>query len=217
MRHLSFLPETSADLQILCLGAHSDDIEIGCGGTLLTWLEKHPNASVTWVVLSANDERAQEARKSAASFLTKAANQDVVVKNFRESYFSFTGADIKDYFEELKRKVLPQVIFTHYRHDRHQDHRIVSDLTWNTFRNNLILEYEIPKYDGDLGIPNLFVDVPEPHYEKKIALLMEHFQTQGTKPWFDRETFTALMRLRGMESNSQSRFAEAFYARKVKL
>ena len=217
MRPLSFLPETSADLQILCLGAHSDDIEIGCGGTLLTWLEKYPNASVTWVVLSANDERAQEARESAASFLTKAANQDVVVKNFRESYFSFTGADIKDYFEELKRNILPHVIFTHYRHDRHQDHRIVSDLTWNTFRNHLILEYEIPKYDGDLGIPNLFVDVPEPLYEKKITLLLEHFQTQGTKPWFDRETFTALMRLRGMESNAQSRFAEAFYARKVKL
>lgn len=217
MRHLTFLPKTAANLQILCIGAHSDDIEIGCGGTLLAWLENHPNASVTWVVLSANEERAQEARESAASFLTEAANQNVIVKNFRESYFSFIGADIKDYFEELKRDMLPHIIFTHYRDDRHQDHRVVSDLTWNTFRNHLILEYEIPKYDGDLGTPNLFVDVPEPLCQKKATLLMDHFKTQRAKPWFDRETFTALMRLRGMESNAQSRFAEAFYARKVKL
>ncbi len=217
MRRLTFLPAGSAGLHILCLGAHSDDIEIGCGGTLLSWLETYPGVSVTWVVLSANEARTREARASAAHFLTKAARQNVVIKHFRESYFGYDGADIKDYFETLKQSVSPDVIFTHYRHDRHQDHRVVSDLTWNTFRNHLVLEYEIPKYDGDLGVPNLFVQVPDAHVQKKIDLLLEHFKTQHAKPWFDRETFSALMRLRGVEANAKSRFAEAFYARKVTL
>ena len=217
MNRLAFFPETSAGLHVLCLGAHSDDIEIGCGGTLLSWLAAYPSVTVTWVVLSADEARTDEARRSAASFLAGAAHQNVVIKHFRESYFTYVGADIKDYFETLKAQVSPDVVFTHYRHDRHQDHRVVSDLTWNTFRNQFILEYEIPKYDGDLGVPNVFVDVPEPTCQKKIALLLEHFKTQHSKPWFDRETFAALMRLRGVEGNSESRFAEAFYARKLKL
>ena len=216
MNRLSFFPKIGKP-HLLCLGAHSDDIEIGCGGTVLAWLEAYPGATVTWVVLSANEARACEAQLSAACFLTNAAQQNVVIKQFRESYFGFVGADIKDYFEVLKESVSPDVIFTHYRHDRHQDHRVVSDLTWNTFRDHLILEYEIPKYDGDLGTPNLFVEVSEPHSRKKIELLLEHFKTQHTKPWFDRETFSALMRLRGVEANAKSRFAEGFYARKLKL
>ena len=167
----------------------------------------------------AQRQRSAGLRSSAERrlFLTNAAQQNVVIKQFRESYFGFVGADIKDYFEVLKESVSPDVIFTHYRHDRHQDHRVVSDLTWNTFRDHLILEYEIPKYDGDLSTPNLFVEVSEPHSRKKIELLLEHFKTQHTKPWFDRETFAALMRLRGVEANAKSRFAEGFYARKLKL
>lgn len=202
---------------MLCLGAHSDDIEIGCGGTLLTWLETYPDVSVTWVVLSATGERAQEAQESAASFLAKAVRHNIVVKNFRDGYFTFVGGDIKDYFEALKKEVTPDVVFTHYRKDRHQDHRVVSDLTWNTFRDHLILEYEIPKYDGDLGTPNLFVTVPEPLQQRKTELLLSHFRTQRAKSWFDRDTFSALMRLRGVECNAESRFAEAFYVRKVQL
>ena len=203
--------------QLLFLGAHSDDIEIGCGGTLLTLLAAHPKLSVTWVVLSADDARADEAHSSATQFLAQAAHQRVKVERFRESYFPSHIDAIKDYFETLSREVSPDVIFTHYRDDRHQDHRVVSDLTWNTFRNHLILEYEIPKYDGDLGRPNLFMPLPEVHVERKLELLLSHFATQRSKAWFDRDTFSALMRLRGVESNAKSRFAEAFHARKLTL
>ncbi len=167
MNRLALLPETSAELHLLCLGAHSDDIEIGCGGTLLLWLAAYPNVTVTWVVLSEDETCTNEAQRSAASFPAGAAHRNVVIKPFRESCFSYIGADIKHYFELLKAQVLPDVVFTHYRHDRHQDHRVVSDLTWNTFRNHLVLECEIPKYGGDLGVPNLIVDVPEPLCQKK--------------------------------------------------
>ena len=212
---LSFKLEDTSHL--LFLGAHSDDIEIGCGGTLLTLLAAHPKLDVTWVVLSADDARADEAHASATHFLAQAAHRRVEVKHFKESYFPSRIEAIKDVFEALSREVSPDVIFTHYRDDRHQDHRVVSDLTWNTFRNHLILEYEIPKYDGDLGQPNLFMPLPEAQVQRKLELLLDHFATQRGKAWFDRDTFSALMRLRGVESNAASRFAEAFYARKLTL
>lgn len=203
--------------RILCLGAHSDDIEIGCGGTILTLLESYPHAEFYWVVFSADQQRACEARNSANSFLKHAQVKHIIVKDFRESFFPYIGATIKEYFEQLKHDVSPDLIFTHYRSDLHQDHRVIFELTWNTFRNHLILEYEIPKYDGDLGVPNVFVPLDEPVYRKKLQYILDGFPSQRHRPWFDQETFLALLRLRGVECNALSRYAEAFYCSKAVL
>ena len=200
--------------RILCVGAHSDDIEIGCGGTLLTLIRDHQDLEILWVVFSAEGARSREARLSARSFLKGAAKSRIVVKNFKGSFFPFEGARIKAYFETLK-SFQPDVVFTHYRDDRHQDHRVLSDLAWNTFRNHLILEYEIPKYDGDLGVPNFFVPLDEAVCRRKTSSLCAHFQTQGNKHWFTEDTFLSLMRLRGIECAGTSKYAEAFYCRKL--
>lgn len=201
--------------RILCLGAHSDDIEIGCGGTLLKLAEQRPGLEVVWVVFSASGRRAVEARRSARAFLQGVARKRVLLKQFRMSYFPFEGTKIKEFFERLKDVTQPDVVFTHYREDRHQDHRVLSDLAWNSFRNHLILEYEIPKYDGDLGLPNLFVPIEEEVCRRKVEYLCRHFQTQSNKHWFGSDTFLALMRLRGLECASETKYAEAFYARKI--
>jgi LmbE family N-acetylglucosaminyl deacetylase len=212
-----FSRDKQAPYRILCLGAHSDDIEIGCGGTLLRLADEYPNLSVCWVVFSAGARRAEEARSSAAAFLATVADKQTIVKEFRDGFFPYVGGQIKDSFEELKRQIDPDLIFTHTRNDAHQDHRIVCELTWNTFRNHLVLEYEIPKYDGDLASPNVFVHLDEKVCRRKIAILMEQFKTQADKHWFAEETFSALMRLRGIESRSPSNYAEAFYGRKIVL
>ncbi len=200
---------------MLCLGAHSDDIEIGCGGTILRLQDENRETEISWVVFSSTPERAPEAQKSAQLFSKHARRKTVVVKEFRDGFFPFIGAEIKEYFEELKTVLSPDLIFTHYRKDLHQDHRIISDLTWNTFRNDLILEYEIPKYDGDLGRPNCFVQLDESICRKKIQYLLSAFQSQREKQWFDEETFRGIMRLRGIESNSPGGYAEGFYCRKL--
>lgn len=202
---------------VLCLGAHSDDIEIGCGGTILKLTEQYPDLQFHWVVFSSNVHRAQEATASANAFLLRAAKKQVIVKNFPDGFFPYEGAAIKMWFEELKQQISPDLIFTHYRDDRHQDHQVVSNLTWNTFRNHLILEYEIPKYDGDLGTPNCFVQLDAATRTKKIEYLLRFFQTQTNKHWFSEETFFSLMRLRGIESRAPEHYAEAFYARKIIL
>jgi LmbE family N-acetylglucosaminyl deacetylase len=204
-----------APLSILCLGAHSDDIEIGCGGTVLRLLGERPGSTVTWVVFSADDDREAEARGSAASMLAAAGEHDVIVHRFRESYFPTATAEIKDAFERLKVSVDPDVVFTHRRDDEHQDHRTVAQLTWNTFRDHLVAEYEIPKYEGDLGHPNLYVPLPEGVAERKVELLMEHFGTQRSKRWFRPETFRATMALRAVECHAASGWAEAFHVRKL--
>ena len=214
---LEFALPTDRPLHLLCLGAHSDDIEIGCGGTLLKLLGADAQISVTWVVLSASGPRAEEARASADLFLRGAAEREVIIQTFRDGHFPFQGSQIKDFFETLKRVPTPDLIFTHTRDDRHQDHRVVSDLTWNTFRNHLIFEYEIAKYDGDLGQPNTFVRLPESVAKRKLELLMECFPSQRQRGWFDADTFSSLMRLRGVEANAPSRFAEGFHARKLVL
>lgn len=202
---------------ILCLGAHSDDIEIGCGGTVLQLVAANPALAVHWVVFSATGERGREARASAERFLARAGSKTIELHQFRDGFFPSEHAKIKTYFEELKSKVQPDAVFTHARADLHQDHRAVCELTWNTFRDHLVLEYEVPKWDGDLGAPNVFVPLDERHAGEKIAILMECFATQRDKHWFDEETFVALMRLRAMECNAPSRRAEAFYGRKVVL
>ena len=201
-------------LRVLCLGAHSDDIEIGCGGTILR-LAAMKSVEFTWVVLSGDPVRAAEARCGARAFLGPDARVTLIQKTFRDGFFPYTGAEIKTFFEELKGMVSPDVVFTHYRADRHQDHRVVSDLTWNSFRDHLILEYEIPKWDGDLGTPNFFVPLDEATCRGKSEHLLSAFASQAGKRWFTPETFQAILRLRGIESGAPEGFAEAFYAHKV--
>jgi LmbE family N-acetylglucosaminyl deacetylase len=207
---------TSSELRtVLLIGAHSDDVEIGCGGTVLKMLESSPGIAVHWVVLSSDEMRADEARASASLFLENAKESSVSVESFRESYFPYVGRDVKEYFDSLGSSVAPDLIFTHSREDRHQDHRLVCELTWNTFRDHLILEYEIPKYDGDLGKPNMFVTLEERICNQKIEHLMGSFRSQLDKHWFTEETFRAMLRLRGIESRSASGYAEAFYSTKI--
>jgi len=202
-------------LKILCLGAHSDDIEIGCGGTILRVRDEYPKCEIWWVVFSGTGQRADEALKGAELFAGSNLVSRPVLKEFRDGYLPFNGAEVKDVFEMLKTHVSPDIVFTHNGKDAHQDHRLLSDLTWNTFRNHLILEYEIPKYDGDLGQPNLFVPLEAETFQQKIHHLMKTFVSQSAKRWFCQEAFSSLMRLRGMECNSESGFAEAFYCRKL--
>ncbi len=216
MLRLSLDGKSNAPYRVLCLGAHSDDIEIGCGGTILRLIAEHGNLHFYWVVFSSTPEREREARKAAELFLKGARHRTVIVKDFRNSFFPFVGTGIKEYFESLKSQISPDLIFTHYRDDLHQDHRLLSQLTWNTFRNHLILEYEIPKYDGDLGTPNCYVDLVEATCRKKIRCLLSAFRSQREEnSWFTQDTFWALLRLRGIESNARGRYAEAFYGRKL--
>jgi LmbE family N-acetylglucosaminyl deacetylase len=207
----------AAPIKVLFLGAHSDDIEIGCGGTILELLSTHPNVQVAWVVFSSGREREAEARRSAALFLGKAVTPRVIVMNFRDGFFPYEGAAIKEAFEQLKKDIDPDLIFTHYRQDRHQDHRTISDLTWNTWRGHLILEYEIPKYDGDLGAPNMFVPLRQETCARKIRTILDVFQTERNKAWMSEDTFQAILRLRGVECAAPEKFAEAFHCRKFIL
>ena len=200
---------------MLCLGAHCDDIEIGAGATILKLVAAHSGLRVHWVVFSSTEERAAEARASAADFLRGAASADVQMKTFSDGFFPAEGQAIKQYFEELKARVTPDLVLTHYRDDRHQDHRTISDLTWNTFRDHLVLEYEIPKYDGDLGQPNFFVPVDDQQRAFKVDAILRRYASQRSKDWFTAETFNALMRIRGVECRSRTGYAEAFHARKI--
>jgi LmbE family N-acetylglucosaminyl deacetylase len=180
-------------------------------------LERNPSLRVTWVVLTSDEERGAEALAGAHAVLDAATNSNIVIKDFRVRFLPYDGAAVKTYFDELKGSVTPDLIFTHYRHDLHQDHRLVSELTWNTFRDQLILEYEIPKFDGDFGAPNVFVHLDEDLCRRKIGILLDCFPSQRERPWFSEEVFRSVLRLRGMESNAPDRCAEAFYCRKLVL
>lgn len=204
-------------LSVLCLGAHSDDIEIGAGATLLTLLERGVRLDVHWCVLSAAGEREHEARASAAAFLKEAESAEIETLSFSDTMFPAEGAKLKTWFNGLQKRVSPDLVLTHGRHDAHQDHREVCRLTWNTFRDCCILEYEIPKWDGDMGQPNVYVPVTQGALRRKIDLLMAHFGSQRSRHWFDEETFTGLARLRGMECRAPDRYAEAFFGRKLVL
>src|SRR5215471_10414171 len=211
------LSPTEAPRRVLAIGCHADDIEIGCGGTLLTLVAANPDLEVDWVVLAASGTRSDEARASAAAFLDGAGKVRVEVHDFRDGFLPYVGGDVKQVFEDLKSRVDPQIVLTHTGYDLHQDHRLACELTWNTFRNHLILEYEIPKVDGDLGRPNVFMPLTEDVVEQKLGLLEQHFPTQSEKHWFDRDTFLGLMRLRGMEAVAPERLAEAYTCRKLVL
>jgi LmbE family N-acetylglucosaminyl deacetylase len=214
MHALSLFGGATPLRRVLAIGCHSDDVEIGCGATLLGLTGAHPDLEVTWVVLAAAGEREAEARASAASFLSGTADTEVVLHAFRDGFMPYRGEAVKEAFEELKR-VEPDLVLTHTRADLHQDHRLACELTWNTFRDHLVLEYEIPKVDGDLGTPNLYVPVSAELAREKVDRILASFGTQRDKHWFDAEVFLGLMRLRGMECRSPSGYAEAFVARKV--
>lgn len=217
MYTLSFNRSEQSLRSALFLGAHCDDIEIGCGSTILRLVETYPDLEITWIVFSSDKVRAKETVSSSEMFLGPVRKKSLEINEFRNGYFPHVGSEIKDYFEDLKTRVQPDIIFSHYKDDLHQDHRIIAELTWNTFREHWILEYEIPKFDGGLGSPNLFVPASVDHAEKKSDLLLTCYKTQTKRPWFSRSTFDALMRLRGIECNSESGYAEAFYSRKTVL
>jgi LmbE family N-acetylglucosaminyl deacetylase len=210
-----FTPTLKNLQRVLCLGCHADDIEICCGGSMLRLVEENPGLEVWWVVLSGEDNRAQEAQQSADAWLDRAGRREFICGDFRDRYFPAQWAQIKDFIHGIAAKIEPDLIFTQRRDDAHQDHRLVGELTWNAFRHHLIWEYEIPKYEGDLGQPNVFVSVDEATCRRKIQLLGDAFPSQQGKPWFTADAFWALLRLRGLECNSSSHFAEGFYARKT--
>jgi LmbE family N-acetylglucosaminyl deacetylase len=214
---LSLARPDGAPPRLLAVGAHADDIEIGCGATILRLAAEHPGLSVDWLVLSGHGDRAGEAADSAAAFLAGAGATRVMVEGFRDGFFPYDGGAVKERFERLKAEVAPDLVLTHRLEDRHQDHRLVAELTWNTFRDHLILEYEIPKYEGDLGRPNLYVPVGQEHGERKVELLRKCFPSQAGRSWFSDDTFWATLRLRGIECNAPGRYAEAFQARKLVL
>jgi LmbE family N-acetylglucosaminyl deacetylase len=214
MLRLEFPRRTKGPLRILCLGAHSDDIEIGCGGTLLQLLGRRAPVEVDWVVFSGDAVRAREARTSARRLL-KDARSRIETKKFRDGFFPAQSLRIKEEFERIKRRPSPDFVFCPWRGDAHQDHRLLGELAWNTFRDHLILEYEIPKYDGDWSSPNLYVPLEESIGRRKIDHLMSAFPSQTGNRWFSEETFRAVLRLRGIECNAESGQAEAFYGRKV--
>jgi LmbE family N-acetylglucosaminyl deacetylase len=203
--------------RVLCIGAHCDDIEIGCGATLLSLRERWPGIEIHWIVLSSTAQRRAETERGAERLLGGAALERVVFGKFRDGFLPYDGASVKEFFEEAKQRFAPDLILTHHRGDLHQDHRLACELTWNTWRDHLILEYEIPKYDGDLGRPNAFVPVEAEQLEEKVQILLEAYATQRAKAWFSAETFRALARLRGVESNAASGYAEAFFAPKLVL
>jgi LmbE family N-acetylglucosaminyl deacetylase len=217
MRPLSLRNGSALPLQILCLGAHSDDIEIGCGGTILRLAQQFPDCVFHWVVFSAVGVRAAEAERGAALFVGSNTIEGPLLKSFQDGFMPFVGSEVKTVFEELKKEFSPDLIFTHNHKDAHQDHRLLAELTWNTFRDHLILEYEIPKYDGDFGRPCVFVPLDSDVCRRKVDYLMELFPSQHTKHWFRADTFFSLMRLRGMECNAPSGYAEAFYCHKLVL
>ena len=203
--------------RILCLGAHCDDIEIGCGGTILRLLSKDPNIEVYWKVFSSTAVRKREALRGAKLFLAGAKKKRIAIHKYRDRFFPSLQPHIKAEFDKLKKQFAPDVILTHYRHDLHQDHRVINELTWNTFRNHLILEYEIPKYDGDLGAPNFFVAMDRETCKRKAECIWDAFASQRAKQWFTLDTFMALPRIRGIEANSAGGFAEGFHCRKLSL
>jgi LmbE family N-acetylglucosaminyl deacetylase len=211
------LARPGESLSVLCLGAHSDDIEIGAGGTILAWIASGIRLNAHWCVLSAGGARSAEARASAADYLAGAASTTIEFAEFKDSFFPYQGHEVKNWINDLKARVDPDVILTHRQDDAHQDHREICQLTWNAFRDHLILEYEIPKWDGDLGKPNFYVPLTAEVLERKIELLLAHFGTQRSKDWFDAETFRGLARLRGMECRSAERYAEAFVVRKARF
>lgn len=215
MQRVTFPLPPGRPAKILFLGAHADDIEIGCGGTAHRLVSETPDIDVRWVVFSAEEGRPAEARASAMQLLQGAARSRVEVLDFRNGYFPYEGAAIKDQFEKLKSEFDPSLIFAHWTGDAHQDHRAIAQLTHQTFRDHVVMEYEIPKYDGDLGNPNFFVQLTEEQLHLKLDGLRRHFPSQHARHWFTDDTFRALARLRGIACRADAGLAEGFYVKKL--
>lgn len=215
MQGITFTSNSNQELSVLCLGAHCDDIEIGCGGTLLKLIKYYDNIRIFWLVFASNEIRKEEAHKSAGMFLQDIEDKTIRVLDFKDGFLPSFWSEVKNKFEHLKNEFSPDVIFTHYRDDLHQDHRLINELTWNTYRDHLILEYEIPKYDGDLGTPNFFVPLDENLVLQKKEIILNCFISQQNKHWLDDTMLTSILRIRGVECVSASTFAEAFYSRKM--
>ncbi len=215
MLKINFNIAPGGPLRILCLGAHPDDIEIGCGGTILRLIAENPEAEIFWIVFGSQGRRTEEACASAEAFLGPLQQKKVAVKDFRDGFFPYIGTEIKEYFEAVKQEISPDLILTHCRNDLHQDHRLINELTWNTFRDHLILEYEVPKYDGDLGAPNFYVHLDESVCQRKIGYIFQHYESQREKYWFTKDALLSILRLRGMESRAPDGYAEGFYCRKM--
>ena len=203
--------------EVLCIGAHCDDIEIGCSGTILRLIERYPGIRMTWLVLTGDDERHAETGESAARLVGADDPPTMLMHQFRDGFLPYEAGRVKEAFEAVRQSLDPHLILSHWSGDYHQDHRLVSEMTWNTFRRHLILEYEVPKYDGDVGRPNVFVPLSEQIVARKVQNLLTSYRSQANKPWFDEETFRSLLRLRGMESGATDRYAEAFHARKISV
>jgi LmbE family N-acetylglucosaminyl deacetylase len=218
MLEFSLVSNLDRPLRVIALGAHADDIELGCGATILQLVSRYPDTEFLWAIASAEGNRAHEACASVEGF-TKgiARTPDLVIGGFRDGYLPFGGTAVKEWVHTLGDRLSADVVFTHARDDLHQDHRFISELALNAFRDQPILEFEIPKYDGDLGAPNTFVPVEAELARRKCGLLVEHYESQLGKPWFNDDVFLGLMRIRGMESRSPSGYAEAFYCRKFAL
>ena len=210
-----FIPQLNNLKSVLCFGCHADDIEIGCGGTILRLQREHPDVYIHWGALSGAGERAAEAQASAERFLENSSNHKIVIHDFRDRFFPQQSEEIKNFIHSVSTEVNPDLVLTHRLEDRHQDHRLVAEYCWHAFRNHLIFEYEIPKYEGDLGLPNVYVPLDQELCEAKIGITYECFKSQQDKPWFTPDTFSSLMRIRGLECNSNSGYAEAFYCRKM--
>jgi LmbE family N-acetylglucosaminyl deacetylase len=215
MHKIQLKKKVGTHLKVLCLGAHCDDIEIGCGGTIINLIDEYQDIEFHWTVFCSNQEREQELYKSFETFLKRVQKKTIDIFNFKDGFLPYQAEKVKGVFENMKKEFSPDLILTHYRDDRHQDHRTVSDLTWNTYRNHLILEYEIPKYDGDFGAPNFFVELSEDTCHKKVSNILQAYSSQREKHWFTEDIFFATARIRGMEACAISKYAEAFYCRKI--
>lgn len=217
MNRICLQPQGGSPLKVLCLGAHCDDIPLGCGGTVLHLAAEYQNLEVRWIVIASTSQRKNEETSAANAFLRDVSNKTIIVKEYRDGFLPYQGGELKEFFEELKASYSPDLILTHYKHDRHQDHRVISELTWNTWRSHVILEYEIPKYDGDMGSPNVLVPLTEQELQSKINILLCSFPSQRDKHWFAGDLFKGLARIRGMEAGGATLYAEGFYASKLCL
>jgi len=204
-------------LRILCVGAHCDDIEIGCGATLRMLQRRKEGLIIDWVVLSGAEERRQETQRAMRLLVRSSRRGELRFGDFPDGRFPAAYTEIKSFCELLKRRSRPDLILCHERDDRHQDHRVVNEMIWNTFRDHVVLEYEVPKWDGGLGQPNVYVPLDAKDAGAKVDALLKSYPTQAGKDWFTRDTFMAMLRLRGLECRSPSGYAEAFYGRKLLL
>ena len=215
MLGLTLATSSNSALEILCIGAHCDDIEIGCGGTVIVLQQRYPRCKLHLLVLTSTASRRQEAEAAAKALIKVSARGEMRICEFQDGLLPAHLSEVKAEFERMKKAIAPGLVLTHHGLDRHQDHRLVSDITWQTFRDHMIWEYEIPKFDGDLVTPNMYVPLSSALAQRKINLIMRAFSSQHAKPWFKAENLEAMMRLRGLESRAASGYAEGFHCRKL--